>query len=105
MNAAPERQNPAGGPGSETKHATGNACVSYRRRPTDGTARAAILAELEAGQTLTSLDVWQRIGSSRLAADIHTLRGMGWPIVAEWIDVEAREGRTARVACYSMAEG
>ena len=106
MNAAPERRNPAGGPGFEEQHghATGIARQAYRRRPADGTARAAILAELEAGRTLTSLEAWQRIGTSRLAADIHALRGMGWPIVAEELDVKARDGRAARVARYRLAE-
>lgn len=104
MNTAPERRNPAGGPGFEGQHALADAPASYRRRPADGTARAAILAELEAGRTLTSLEAWQRFGTSRLAADIHALRGMGWPIVAEDADVKARDGRAARVARYRLVE-
>lgn len=104
MNAAPERRNPAGGPGFEGQHALADAPASYRRRPADGTVRAAILAELEAGRTLTSLEAWRRFGTSRLAADVFELRRMGWPIVAEWIDVEARDGRTARVARYRLVE-
>ena len=83
--------------------ATGDARQAYRKRPAAGTARAAILAELETGRTLTSLEAWQRIGTSRLAADIHALRGMGWPIVSEESPVQCREGRSARVAVYRLA--
>lgn len=103
MNAAPERRNPAGGPGFEGQHALADAPASYRRRPADGTVRAAILAELEAGRTLTSLEAWRRFGTSRLAADVFELRRMGWPVVSEETPVRCREGRSARIATYRMA--
>lgn len=84
-------------------HATGIARQEYRKRPAAGTIRADVLAALEAGESLTSLAAWQRFGTSRLAADVHALRRAGWSIVAEEVPVECREGRSARVACYRLA--
>lgn len=107
MNAAQNERNPAGGPGFEGQHghATGIARQAYRKRPAAGTARADVLAALEAGESLTSLEAWQRFGTSRLAADVFELRRMGWPILSEEIKVASRGGRPARVACYSLLGG
>lgn len=49
------------------------------------------------------LEAWQRFGTSRLAADVHALRRAGWNIVAEEVPVQCREGRSARVAVYRLA--
>lgn len=105
MTAAPQRQTPAGGPGLEGQqgHATGIAPQSYRKRPAAGTIRAAVLDAFLAGRSLTSLEAWQRFGTSRLAADVWELRRMGWPIVSEESPVQCREGRSARVAVYRLA--
>lgn len=103
MTAAPQRRNPAGGPGFEGQLAIGIARQAYRKRPAAGTARADVLDALLAGRGLTSLEAWREFGTSRLAADVHALRRMGWSIVAEEIPVECREGRSARVACYRLA--
>lgn len=103
MTAAPQRRNPAGGPGFEGQLAIDFARQAYRKRPAAGTARADVLAALEAGESLTSLEAWQRFGTSRLAADVHVLRRMGWPIVSEESPVQCREGRSARVAVYRLA--
>lgn len=103
MNAAQNERNPACGPGFEGQLAIDFARQSYRKRPAAGTARAAVLAALESGERLTSLEAWQRFGTSRLAADIHALRGMGWPVVSEETPVQCREGRSARVAVYRLA--
>lgn len=73
-----------------------------RAYPTAGSMRASILGALLAGRSLTSGDVWREFGASRLAAEVHTLRRMGWPIVAEETLVVCRQGRRARVACYSL---
>lgn len=106
MTTPPERRNPPGVAGFEGQqgHATAIAQQAYRKHPAAGTIRAAVLEALLAGRSLTSLEAWQELGTSRLAADVHELRGMGWPIVSEEIDVQARDGRTARVACYRLAE-
>lgn len=103
MTAAPQRRNPAGGPGFEGQHALVGAPASYRKRPAAGTARADVLAALESGERLTSLEAWQRFGTSRLAADVFELRRMGWPVVSEETPVRCREGRSARIATYRMA--
>lgn len=105
MNAAHNERNPAGGPGFEGQHALVDAPASYRKRPATGTARADVLAALESGERLTSLEAWQRIGTSRLAADVFELRRMGWPILSEEIKVASRGGRPAHVACYSLLGG
>lgn len=107
MSATPNAQNPAGGPGfaGQHEHATGIAHQAYRKRPAAGTARADVLAALEAGESLTSLEAWRRFGTSRLAADVHVLRRMGWPILSEEIVVASRCGRPTRVASYRIAEG
>lgn len=107
MNAAPKERNPAGGPGFGGQHelALVDAPASYPKRPAAGTVRADVLAALEAGESLTSLEAWQRFGTSRLAADVFELRRMGWPIQSEEIRVASRGGRPTRVACYRIAEG
>ncbi|MBN8727045.1 MAG: helix-turn-helix domain-containing protein [Xanthomonadales bacterium] len=83
----------------------GHAPASYRTRPAAGTVRAAVLDALLSGRSLTSLEAWRELGTSRLAADVHELRRMGWPIVTVDVPVACRAGRTSRVACYSLAGG
>lgn len=73
-------------------------------RPAVGTVRAAILAALEAGRTLTSRGAWIEFGAARLAADVHALRRMGWPIVSVEVEVPTRHGYS-RVAEYRLVDG
>lgn len=103
MTAAPQRRNPPGVAGFEEQLAIDFAPQSYRTRPAAGTIRAAVLDAFLTGRSLTSLEAWRELGTSRLAADVHVLRRMGWPIVAEEVPVQCREGRSARVASYRMA--
>ena len=79
--------------------------VQPAKRPKPDSVRGRILAALIAGRSLTSLDAWREFGGSRLAADIHALRGMGFAIISAETPVECREGRTARVASYFMVGG
>lgn len=105
MNAPPEKRNPPGVAGSRKAQTTGGGLQSHcsaPRHPRNGTARAAILEALQRGESLTSLEAWQRFGASRLAADMFELRSMGWPIHAENIAVPARSGRMAHVARYRL---
>ena len=74
----------------------------FRKHPEPGSLRASILSALISGRVLTSLDAWREFGASRLAAEIHSLREYGWPVEAEMIEVEARNGRTTRVAQYRL---
>ena len=59
--------------------------------------RAAILADLEAGEVITSLDAVKRYGCLRLAARINDLREDGYDVITEI--VQAGRKRYAR---YSL---
>jgi hypothetical protein len=48
--------------------------------PRAGSQNATILAHLKAGRPITPLQALEVAGSFRLAARIHELREMGWPI-------------------------
>ncbi|WP_261997410.1 helix-turn-helix domain-containing protein [Stenotrophomonas sp. Ste96] len=74
------------------------------KRPVEGTARAAVLEALEAGQSLTQAEALREFGTLRLAADVHALRRAGWPIITTDTEVPTRRG-TSRVATYHLAEG
>ena len=102
--ASPEKRNPAGGPGDVQSSFTFDRADStaHRGRPLPGTVRELVLEALVSGRTLTSLEAWREFGTSRLAADVHALRRMGWRIVSVETPVECREGRSARVATYRM---
>lgn len=99
-----KQRNPPAGAGSENAGFASrlHGDCSARQCPRKGTARADVLAALRAGQRLTSRDAWQAFGTSRLAADIHELRRMGWPIVAEAIAVPTRHGQRSNVARYHL---
>lgn len=102
MSSAQHKLTPAGGPGVENAHAHGDLRQSHRKRPAEGTARAAILAALKTGRSLTHVEALREFGTFRLAAAVYALRRMGWPIVAEEIQVPTRRG-TSRVARYSLS--
>ncbi|MDP2786185.1 MAG: helix-turn-helix domain-containing protein [Sulfurimicrobium sp.] len=72
--------------------------------PHPNTLRWQILAAFQVGERLTSLEAWQRFGASRLSADVHALRHAGHLIQSEMIEVTAKNGRTAKVAQYWMAQ-
>lgn len=103
MMAAPEKRNapcPARSEGAE--HSTDlRTHATAPRLPRAGTARAAVLAALQRGRSLTSCDALRDFGTSRLAADVHELRRMGWPVLAETVEVATRHG-SSYVARYSL---
>lgn len=70
--------------------------------PTTGSVKAAVLADLLHGDQITHLDVWCRHGSSRAAHHILRLRQAGWPIITTEIEAPTSDGRTARIALYSL---
>ncbi|MGY0634298.1 helix-turn-helix domain-containing protein [Luteimonas sp. A478] len=74
-------------------------------RPQPGTARAAVLDALLAGEHLTSLSAWEKYGASRLAADVYALRRMGWRIIGVDACVACRYGRSSVVKAYSLDRG
>lgn len=103
MTPTPQTQNPAGRRGqAHSEYIEPRQAITARQSPKPDTIRARILAALQAGRSLTSLDVWREFGGSRLAADVHALRRMGWPIVDTETAVACREGRSARVASYRL---
>jgi hypothetical protein len=99
-----KKRNPAGGPGfargySFSEKSNDNSTTTY---PATGSARAKVLHALTLGRNLTSADAWREFGSSRLAADVHELRRMGWPILSTWINVTTRHQAMARVVQYHL---
>lgn len=99
-----DTQNPAVRPGSVGTHAIEAACKPYRRLPRAGTMRARLLCAFESGRSLTSREAWLEFGAARLAADVHELKRLGWPIRSDVISVLCRDGRTTQVSRYRLAE-
>ncbi|HHA2772678.1 TPA: helix-turn-helix domain-containing protein [Stenotrophomonas maltophilia] len=98
-----KKTNPVGGPGSEELFCLGGRfelTTNHCRYPKAGTKRAGVLDALIGGRSLTSLEAWQTIGTSRLAADVYQLKRMGWPITAEWTAMPTRNNGMARIARY-----
>ena len=63
---------------------------------------AAILARLESGQGITSMEAYNDFGCTRLSARIKDLRDMGVPIVTIRERGINREGRKISWARYRM---
>lgn len=63
-----------------------------------------MLSDLLSGYMLTHYDVWEMHGSSRASHHILMLRRAGWPVITKEIDVPTSDGRTARIALYSLPE-
>ena len=63
---------------------------------------AAILARLESGRGITSMEAYNEFGCTRLSARIKDLRDMGIPIVAVREHGVNREGRKISWARYRM---
>lgn len=67
--------------------------------------KARILKYLEAGNTLTPLDAWRLIGTSKLATRVSELIAEGHTeIQKKRVEVITADGDTARVMSYSIAE-
>lgn len=86
------------------EHGSDDSSQHQCKRPVEGSARAAVLAALEAGQSLTHAEALRDFGTFRLAADVHALKRAGWPIIATEVEVPTRRG-TSRIARYYLAEG
>lgn len=63
------------------------------------TQTSIILAELEAGKTITALEAFRLCGTLRLSSIIYKLRGRGYNVVTEMVK---RNGKT--FAEYSLKE-
>jgi hypothetical protein len=71
--------------------------------PDPVSVKGRTLANLLSGEKLTHYDVWERHGSSRASHHVLMLRKSGWPVITEEIDVPTSDGRTARIALYSLS--
>lgn len=70
--------------------------------PSPSSVKGAVLADLLSGLKLTHEDVWRCHGSSRAAHHVLVLRKAGWPIISTEIEAPTKDGRTARIAEYSL---
>ena len=70
----------------------------YIAAPKVGSQAAVILAALQNGDTLTSLDALKRFNCFRLAAQVWKLRGMGWRIVTETVTTDTGK----HIAAYHL---
>jgi hypothetical protein len=61
-----------------------------------------VLLQLRGGSAITSLQMIQLFGITRLATHIHVLRQDGWPIKTEMVEVRNRFGQRCTVARYSL---
>jgi hypothetical protein len=60
----------------------------------------ALLRERPDG--ITAMEALEEVGTSRLAARIADLKALGYVIESELVQVNARNGRKARVARYRL---
>lgn len=61
-----------------------------------------VLAHLQSGQSITSLEAIEKYGFTRLSAIIFILKRMGYKIAKEIIKVPTRYGTETRVARYTL---
>lgn len=68
------------------------------------THNAKVLAHLQSGKSITPIEALDEFGCFRLGARIYDLKQAGHTIQKQMIEVETREGGTARVAEYFIDE-
>ena len=95
-----------------TKGETGTCCKQARPLiknttpafcyPSPSSVKGRVLSDLLSGYRLTHYDVLEMHGSFRASHHVLVLRRAGWPITTEEICVPTRDGRTARIALYSL---
>lgn len=73
--------------------------------PSPASVKGRVLSDLLSGDKITHYDVWERHGSSRASHHIMMLRKAGFPVITEEIDAPTSDGRTARIALYSLPAG
>lgn len=64
----------------------------------NGSVKAWTIEKLEAGKSITELDLWDERNCRRLATYIHELRKEGWDIETEMVYAKNR----SRYAVYRM---
>lgn len=70
--------------------------------PNPTTVKGQVLADLLAGRRITHKHCWLEHGSSRLAHHIYILRGSGWPIHCDEIEVGTSDGRHVTIGEYYL---
>lgn len=99
---APRRDNARGQAGEVGVEQTGEVTTPAVSYPAAGSVKGRVLADLLDGQRITHMTVWSRHGSSRAAHHVLRLRQAGWPVETSSIDASTCDGRTARIAEYSL---
>lgn len=72
------------------------------RFPHHGTQPARLLAFLLNGRRIDPLMAWRTAGIYRLADTVFQLRGMGWQVATNRLDVKNRFGEQCHVAQYEL---
>ena len=77
--------------------------MSSKHRKAKGDGIKEVRAALERGESLTSLDAFNRWGVYHLASTVRQLRTRhGLPINSERVEVRNRDGEVCHVAQYSL---
>lgn len=98
MGSPPANENARRQPGvGQNKTTTPAFCY-----PSPSSVKGRVLSDLLSGYRLTHYDVWEMYGSSRASHHVLVLRKAGWPVITEEIDAPTSDGRTARIALYSL---
>lgn len=97
--STPEKHNARRQPGEVNKANYTTPAFSF---PDPSTVKGQVLADLLLGRRITHKDTWIEHGSSRLAHHIYILRGDGWPIGCDTIEVGTSDGRRATIGEYSL---
>ena len=69
------------------------------------TQRLKLLDHLKRGLPITQRKAEIGYGIARLSARVLELKKAGWPITRRMVQVVNREGKTVRVAEYTLTEG
>jgi len=70
--------------------------------PTHNTQPARLLATLLQSRRINPLAGWKSLGIYRLSDTVYQLRGMGWPVVTDRLDVTNRFSEACHVAQYYL---
>lgn len=101
MNAPSERDNAPvqGGEVGTTNQTDSQFNPEY---PTLDTQPSRLLIALLQGARVNPLGGWRSLGIYRLSDTVYQLRGMGWPVVTDRLDVANRFNEQCHVAQYYL---
>ncbi len=109
MNAAPRRDNAGLQPGEVPHQSTqqqpelsDSHPAPVKTYPTHGTQPARLLAALLYGSAINPLGGWRSLGIYRLSDTVFQLRGMGWPVQTDRLNVSNRFKESCYVAQYML---